>query len=165
MGWNFSQGRLWDNTVARRHWKQKGTPRPCGATTKASLSSGPQESAAGAFLPPWGCPLCYHTLSFPFLVREEASGRTKMRQGDVRAKPREKKEVGLGDRKQESGGQMPTLGCVQSLWSPHAPVEEYRQLGLKGDQGLYVLHCFRLSKDLGSKQGTTSGPFYCKLPL
>lgn len=37
MGWNFSQGWLWDSTVALRHWKQKGTARPLRVTTKASL--------------------------------------------------------------------------------------------------------------------------------
>lgn len=57
----------------------------------------------------------------------------------------------LGDRKQGSGVQTPIAGCVESFWSHHAPVEEYRQLGLKGDQRSLLS-----SKDLGSKQSSIS---------
>lgn len=78
MGWNFSQGWLWDSTVALRHWKQKGTARPLRVTTKASLWALAYRSLLlGLPSHHWVVPSAT-TCCLPFLFREE------IRQGDVR---------------------------------------------------------------------------------
>lgn len=158
MGWNFSQGWLWDRTVALRHWKQKGTPRPLRVTTKASLWALELKNLLlGLFSGHWVVPSATTSSVSPSSSEKSPQEEQRQDKGLSGRWQVEKKGVGHGDRKRV----WRTNATLRDTQSPSGPTmlqwKSTDSWASRVTKCLYVLHCFCFSKDLGSKQGSTSG--------